>query len=304
MLAPATGVGGGSSATVIRMSDLDDLDFRQESQDTIPVATLEENTPGRNRTWAILAAGVLLLAIVGYFVFLREPGAPALTEPVAGTGTKAPAAADPAPAPGDDEATVAGPAPSLEASDVLVREVVSGLTSHPRIVTWLATPELLRIVAATVENIATGLNPVPHLGFLAPSGGFQVQAENGVFRADKASFRRYDLVTAVFTSLDPEGCAAAYRRLRPLIEEAFADLGYPGQAFEPTLEQAFANILAVRIPANSPRLEKRVTTWAYADARLEALRPLQKQLLRMGPGNARRVQNHVRHLAAALGMDP
>ena len=51
--------------------------------------------------------------------------------------------------------------------------------------------------------------------------------------------------TAVFSSIDPEGTAAAYRHLKPLIEDVFADLGYPRQAFEPSIEQAFANILAM-----------------------------------------------------------
>jgi hypothetical protein len=45
-----------------------------------------------------------------------------------------------------------------------------------------------------------------------------------------------------------------------------------------------------------------VVTHAYADPWLEDLSPAQKQLLRMGPSNQRRVQAKLRELAVAMGM--
>ena len=76
----------------------------------------------------------------------------------------------------------------------------------------------------------------------------------------------------------PEWGSLAAMELVALLEEAFADLGYPRQAFEPSLEQAFANILNVRLPTADPELELDVTTYRYADPDLEALSPLSKQL--------------------------
>ena len=46
-----------------------------------------------------------------------------------------------------------------------------------------------------------------------------------------------------------------------------------------------------------------VRSYHFADPALEALSPAQKQLLRLGPGNARRVQAKLRELAPALGLD-
>jgi hypothetical protein len=45
-----------------------------------------------------------------------------------------------------------------------------------------------------------------------------------------------------------------------------------------------------------------VITWRYEDPGLEDLSPAQKQLLRMGPANVRRVQRQLRALAQALGI--
>jgi RND family efflux transporter MFP subunit len=51
--------------------------------------------------------------------------------------------------------------------------------------------------------------------------------------------------TAVFNSIDPERTAAAYEQIKPLIEDVFADLGYPRKAVEPSIERAFTNALAM-----------------------------------------------------------
>jgi hypothetical protein len=40
--------------------------------------------------------------------------------------------------------------------------------------------------------------------------------------------------------------------------------------------------------------------WVYEDPALEALSPLQKQLMRMGPDNAERVKEKARELRGAL----
>lgn len=285
------------------MSDLDDLEVRPEPHETRPYEIIEEESANRNWLWLMIAVAALLVVAAAYILFLRTPDAPP-TVLLAPEPEPAPAAASPVSP--DAEASkygFEGPLPPLVGSDEVVAEVVGTLSSHPRLLIWLATPDLIRTAVAAIENVATGTNPAPHLGFLAPRGAFQVRDEGGSIQTDPATYRRYDLVTAVFTSLDPEGCAAAYRHLLPLLQEAFANLGYPGEALAPSLEQAFANILAIRIPQSSLTLERRITTYAYEDPSLESLDPIAKQLLRMGPDNARRIQNQVRHLATALEMD-
>ena len=43
-------------------------------------------------------------------------------------------------------------------------------------------------------------------------------------------------------------------------------------------------------------------SYTFAERELEGLSPAQRQLLRLGPGNARRVQDKLRALAAALEL--
>jgi hypothetical protein len=46
----------------------------------------------------------------------------------------------------------------------------------------------------------------------------------------------------------------------------------------------------------------RVITYEFADPRLAALSPVQKQFLGMGPRNMRTVQGKIRQIAEELGM--
>jgi hypothetical protein len=50
------------------------------------------------------------------------------------------------------------------------------------------------------------------------------------------------------------------------------------------------------------RLQPRGIGYAFEDPRLEGLTSAQKQLLRFGPENARRVQASLHRLALALGI--
>ena len=286
------------------MADLEDLGFESEARETRPFQQpLNEEPPAdRGRPWAVIAVVLVVVLAVVYILFIREPAAP----------EEVTAVEEPSPAPRPPSAlaqetpgrySFTDELPPLDASDAAVVKVVSSISSHPRLVVWLANPGLLRTFAVMIENLATDANPAQHLAFLAPEGDFAVRDDGRQLRAAKTNARRYDLATAVFSSIDPEGAAAAYEHLKPLIEDAFAELGYPRQAFEPSLEQAFANLLAVDVPTNDPELEKDITTYTYVDRRLESLSPLSKQLLRMGPSNARRIQSQVKRLADALGMN-
>ena len=60
--------------------------------------------------------------------------------------------------------------------------------------------------------------------------------------------------------------------------------------------------------AGPPRVRfawsRRGIGYGYADPKLEAMPAAQKQLLRMGPENARAVQAKLREIALALGIPP
>jgi hypothetical protein len=195
----------------------------------------------------------------------------------------------------------AEPLPPLEASDGWVRVEARGVSAKPAYKEWLEADDLVRRFVAAVDEVALGQSPRAHAQFLRPRGPFRVTDREGSIVTAPRSFRRYNVVADVVASVDVELCAALYRRAAPLISEAFADLGYPDTVFDERLRAALALLLATPVPTGREALVQPAVRFLYQDEALEALEPAQKQLMRMGPDNVRRVQTKLRELERALG---
>ncbi len=79
-------------------------------------------------------------------------------------------------------------------------------------------------------------------------------------------------------------------------------MGYPNQDFEETLIQAIKELLGTPIVKGDIVVVQGVTTYQMVDENLEDLDDAQRDLLRMGPQNIRKVQNKLREIALALGV--
>lgn len=265
----------------------------------------------RRRNWPWVLAAVLLLLLIGicgYVLFSRRlVEVRRLTWPLQvlqGAPTAPPPPPTPlAPAPvATEEATPQVTLPPLSQSDEMVIDLVRGLSTHPQLKTWLATEGLTRRFVASVANIDEGVNPTTQVPFLRPAGRFRVKKRGEREFIDPISYERYDLVADVFASLDPQGCAAAYRTTKPLLEQAYRELGSPNRSFDDVLAQAIAKLLATPVVDGDIELRPLVTTYAFADPALEALTPAQRHFLRMGPRNMRLIQAQLRAIASALGL--
>ena len=261
----------------------------------------QANEPKKIRGLAIAIFAVLAVAAaVYYFVFMKKPAAPAAS-PGPPAEAVAPAGAEKTAAGGPGE-PLAFPSVALGESDAAVREFAVALSTNPEFAKWLLTKDLVRKFVVAVDNVANGLSPKPHIDFFSPSGPFRVVRTKEGTLVDEASYSRYDPVTGVVLSLDAAAAARLYRAVKPLLQEAYRDLGYPGVDFEDTLVRAMAELLGTPVAEGPVVLEKKILSYAMTDEKLEGLSPAQKQLLRMGPKGVRAVQGKIRELAAALGV--
>ncbi|UCE42919.1 MAG: DUF3014 domain-containing protein [Candidatus Aminicenantes bacterium] len=190
----------------------------------------------------------------------------------------------------------------LNESDDLVRKLAGELSSHPKLALWLMSEELIRKFVAAVDNIANGQSPGPQIDFFKPDADFKVLDEVGEYFIDPESYKRYDLIAEVFASLDSKGSTTLYKQLKPAIQEAYKDLGYPDAEFDNTLKTALMELLKVPVVKQDIRLEKKVVTYTMVDTDLESLSSAQKHLLRMGPDNVRVIQGKLREMAVLLGF--
>jgi hypothetical protein len=255
--------------------------------------------PARRYPWLWVGIGiVIVLLIVGYVVMSRRaetsdrvnvtdvtPGGPSTTEkPLGGEG---------------DDIDL----PPLGQTDAITRDLVRKLSSHPTVAAWLAGDNLLRSFVAATNNVVSSRSPVPHVRRLAPSEPFRVVERGGNTFIDSRSYARYDRIADAVASVDAAGAARLYSTLKPRLSEAHDELG-SGTSFDATFERALVLLLQTPVLEGPVRVEpKDGITYGYADPRLEALAPAQKQLLRMGPRNTKVIQAKLREIATALGIE-
>ena len=244
----------------------------------------------------ILIIALIALAVAVYYLFLRvQPREPAEIPDIMKK-----------PRPGEEitlEEEVIEPIQvELDESDGVVRQLAGQLSSHPKLGFWLATDELIRKFVASVDNLASGQSPRPHIDFFAPVGKFSVIKKGGLTVVDPAGYARYSQVADVFSSLDTEKCVRLYKQLKLSLQEAYQELGYPQGDFHDALKRAIVEVLRVPIVEDDILLEKEVVTYRMKDPELESLSEAQKHLLRMGPENLRKIQLKLREMVRALGI--
>ena len=255
--------------------------------------------------WIVLIVLFVMSAVVvGYIVFQRQR---AKTPLAADTPVAAPAAA-PAPAKPASGPLVQAeniPLPPLAETDALVRQLLVKLSSHPKVLAWLATTGLIENFTVATLNISDGKSPaLMHWRNLTPDGRFSVIKTTGGAMLDAKSYRRYDAYAAAINALDAPGTARLYLTLKPRIMEAYRNLGFPEGDFDPVLERAMHELITTPAIPNEIPLREKVLTYQFVDPNVESLSGAQKQLLRMGPENMRIVQNKLKDIAVQLGLHP
>lgn len=156
----------------------------------------------------------------------------------------------------------------------------------------LADEALIDKTVATVDNLTRGrvAEKIRPLGRLP--GNFVVTAagENGPFYLSPENYARYDTLVTMLTSANLDDLVATYRRFYPLLQEAFAQLGYPDGYFNDRLVAVIDHLLATPEPGEPIPLVQPHVLYEFADPELEALSGGQKLLIRMGPDHISRVK--------------
>lgn len=191
--------------------------------------------------------------------------------------------------------------PPLGQMDTFLRALLGALTTHPDFARWLATDDLIHQMASGIDRISRGQSPAGDLAVLRPAGDFDVLRRSGAITIDTASFQRYDRLASLVDSLEARGVVEAYRTVHPRLDEAYRALGRTEGGIDDAVDAALQLLLDVPVPTGAiVVVPGKGATYSFRDGQLEQLRPIQKQLLRMGPDNVRRIQTRLRAIRAEL----
>jgi len=280
------------------MDELPDYEIRRpagEPGDTV------SPSPSRRPAGLWLVAALLIAAIgsAAYVVFSRRPVPPAASNSV--SKPRAVAEAPPQRSLGGNGEQIA--IPPLDQSDPVVQGLVRELSAHPVVTAWLTGSGLVRDFAIVVASMADGRSPARFLAVLRPSSTFRTIERKGTEYIAPQSYDRYAAIAGAVASVDPAGAARLYATLKPRIQEAYRDLGFPpGLSLDQAVERAIVALLDTPITVEPVRLRPKGIGYAFADERLERLTGAQKHLLRMGPRNVRIIKEKLRGIALALGI--
>jgi Protein of unknown function (DUF3014) len=263
------------------------------------------------RTLLWTATGLAAAVFAARFWLVEEPPPPAAEPQAIG-----PPAAPGAPVSTPTEPPVAAEAPPTTAGQpALTREEVVpalvDLIGSKAVHALLQTDDFPRRIVATVDNLARSHAP-PMVWPVHPTPGrFAIAQQNGRTVIDADNGLRYVPFVLLVETMDIARMVALYRRMSPLLQNAYEDLGYPGRSFEKRLIEVIDVLLAtpdapeptpvmlVEVKGEVPSTRPWVR-YEFVDPQLESLAAGQKILLRTGAVNQRRLKAKLAEIRSAL----
>lgn len=188
--------------------------------------------------------------------------------------------------------------PELDQSDAFIHERAPSFSNHSDFPSWLVPEQLIRKFTLLVDNVSRGDLPRKSFSRYAPKKKFQAYRTGlkGYVMAEQ-SYQRYNLLTTMIDSLDSAAIVAVYKKLQPLFQQAYEELGYPDKDFNQTLLSATDMILMAPVMEGKITLSRPSVMYKFADKKLQRLNQVHKQMIRMGPGNSQKIQAKVREIA-------
>lgn len=197
------------------------------------------------------------------------------------------------PAPAEPEV----PLPNLnESTAVVLQELVEA----EQTVTPLQSEQLIRDAVVFMDNLRQGQVIREKAVIAGPTAAFRVLEQNSNVYIDPRSYDRYNTIVDWFVSLDTEVIMQLFDRYQPLMREALAEIGYPDEEPTQVLLEAIEVLMQTPAVGTVIELNDDSVMYRYADPALEALPAAQKQMLRMGPDNIRRVKLKLTTIQEAL----
>ena len=191
--------------------------------------------------------------------------------------------------------------PSLNGSDSFVFDGLRAIQNGAVLVDLLARDQIVRKFVVFVENISRGEFPQTGLPYRALGQDMPVRnIDDNLFVMDESAHARFDYAVQTFVSLDAESAMAFYRTLSPLFQQAYAEIGFRNVSFDDTLRAAINNVLRTTNMEGPYQLVRPSIMYLYADASIENLQEVHKQLLRIGADNTILLKAKLREFVALL----
>lgn len=182
------------------------------------------------------------------------------------------------------------PLPSLEQSDHFVVDQAKAAFKRISINNILNKDNVARQFVVFVDHIAHGDVARKASPLTAPEQQFDVLEVSDKTYLNPDSYHRYDIYAGLLEQMSPTAIVDTYVKLMPLLDDAFAELGYEDVSFNQRVRKAIKEIMKAPVIDQPIELTSVSVNYKFKDADLESLPNAQKLMIRMGPDNTRKVK--------------
>lgn len=197
--------------------------------------------------------------------------------------------------------------PLLSESDAWLKEKLAELTWRKELLKLVIDEDMVRRLVVFTDNFAQGNLAYEYSPLVSPNTKFSVDETmtsevdgKPVYAWDEAQAKRFSLYVDLLRSFEPEKLAQWYVELKPLIAEAYEEIGYPDDNFTDTLQDAIVRVLDMELPKQDVALVRPSVMFKYADEELESLPASDKLLLRIGKDNLLIIKSFLLEFSDAL----
>lgn len=180
-----------------------------------------------------------------------------------------------------EQQTAATHLPTLHESDQFLLANIASLTTKSLFIPI----DIIRNMVVFTDNFSRGELVDNFSPLKKPIEAFSVTKKKGVLIIDSQSYLRYDKYAHAIEAIDSEKFIKLYSLITPLIDQAYAEIGYPQGSFNQTFNKAIDHVLDTPILYYKLEVTSSSVMYQYTDEYLESLPDTQKLMLRMGPDN-------------------
>jgi hypothetical protein len=202
--------------------------------------------------------------------------------------------------PSSDRGRADQPLPPLKESDPAMLEAMARVLGSAAVQKFLNLESVVPNIVATVDNLprdsyAQRLSPMKPI-----EGAFRVMGKEGTLAMAPGNAARYTEFVKVVEGVDSAAAVAAYRRLYPLFQQAYVELGYPNGYFNDRLVEVIDHLLGTPDVDGALPLATPHVLYEYANPELEERSAGQKAMLRVGRENTQRLKAKLREIRTQL----
>ncbi|MEP1448427.1 MAG: DUF3014 domain-containing protein [Paraglaciecola sp.] len=188
----------------------------------------------------------------------------------------------------------------LDTSDGTVKTKLLSLSDYDAFARLLIDDALLQRFVIMTNTLADEGLATNNRVLAKPDKPFRTYRQADKEWIDPASFKRYAPYVEVLESLETASLLQLYQEYKPAIEQIFSEIASPYDSFDEKLEEAIDVLLDTPEVPFPLEVYTDSVMYKFKDSRLESLTAPQKQLLRTGPENMRRIKAKLREIKESL----